>query len=284
MRLGGHQILTAGIDLNPRRFFRARIELCHEIATQLVERRKRKVAIAFKLVVERRQLKGRVAQTPELRSQRFRIERALRRRLQGDFTAHNDVATTQLKRIARPAAHLQLERNFFLKRTRVLPKFPQLGFELRVRGLVHRVTRMDALEVDAAVSPMKNDATIFHFPNARTLLEVAVFTGIKDHAIAGCQRHAGGVRELDPPLATLGDLAEKRSAFFPEAPMREVRMIRPREPAGRESARKCHFERVAVVIGDLRRGIGHRRIECLAIDPRDRRDILGRLEPALDLE
>ena len=282
--LGGHQVLAAGVDHRPRRFFRARIELCHEIATQLVERRKREMAIAFKLVVECRQLKGRVAQTPELRSQRFRIERALRRRLQCEFTAHADVATTQLKRIARPATHLQLERNFFLKRPRVLPKFPQLGFELRIRCLVHRMTRLDPLEIDAAIGAMENNAAIFDFPNARALLEVAVLTGIKDHAIAGRERHAGRVRELDPSLATFGDLAEKRSAFFPEAAVREVRMIRPREPAGREPARKCHFERVAVVIGDLRRGIGLRRIERLAIDARDRRNILGRLEAALDLE
>ena len=93
------------------------------------------------------------------------------------------------------------------------------------------MTRLDPLEVDAAVSPMKNDAAIFDFPNARTLLEVAVLTGIKDHAIAGRERHAGRVRELDPSLATFGDLAKKRSAFFPEAAVREVRVIRPREPA-----------------------------------------------------
>ena len=61
-------------------------------------------------------------------------------------------------------------------------------------------------------------------------------------------------------------------------------MIAAAEPAGREAARERELHFGDVLLGEVRLAIGGGRIEGPAVVPRDVGDVLGRLEPAFDLE
>ena len=100
-----------------------------------------------------------------------------------------------------------MERGFLFRGPRVLPEPAELGFQLGVGGLVNRVARLDALEVDAAVGAVEDKAPALDLPDARALFEVAVLAGVEDHAVARRDGNAGGVPQFDPAVAAFRDLA-----------------------------------------------------------------------------
>src|SRR5690606_6056281 len=117
----------------------------------------------------------------------------------------------------------------------VLPETADVRFELLVGGLVERLARTDAAEIEAAVGAVEMDAPALDLPDLGALLAVAVFSGIEDDAISGFERGGTAVGEFDPGAAADGDGAEQRAPLFPEASVGEVGVVGPSEPTGGEA-------------------------------------------------
>ena len=124
--------------------------------------------------------------------------------------------------------------------------------------------------------------TAEEFVNTPPLLFFTLPIRLEQQSIA--PRHCFAKTHLDPRAANRHDRPQTHAAFGRTQPRHQPLVIAAFQPTGRETTGKGELHFRQILLGQRHRLLPQRRIQRLAIVARDVRDILGRLQAALDLE
>ena len=164
-------------------------------------------------------------------------------------------------------------------------RFSQLCRELGVVGFPELLAWVQACEINGVVAEGEFDvaaAAWRDFVDAAALFVAFLAVAGEHDAVAGC--HGSPSRNDDASAANRFHFAHQHAALGGAQAGHEHLVIAAAEPARREAAREGELHFGDVLLGEVRRAIGGGRIEGAAVLPCDVGDILGRLEPAFDLE
>ena len=153
---------------------------------------------------------------------------------------------------------------------------PQFAGENLVAGFPDAVAGLELREINFAA--LEKERALAHFPDAPALFVVSIAAGIEHDAIARLDRRFAG--HDDVIVGNRRDHANERAALGAVPGRHEGLVVDAVEPAGVQAAREGQLQFVPVVGGEF----AGRGVNGFPVNLAGGGDVLGRFQPALDLE